>query len=260
MNVRRIPRGRAGWRRLGERRSAPPGGHGGTRPRRGPAHPGRRGERDAGRAFGEAFRLELREQVPFDRSGESYDIVQRAAARVQARRSLGRRFRVEVPWIPAVPAFTVAGRYIYVSRHFVDRFPEEAGIAFAIAHEIAHHELGHVDAWTRWVRRARWLLPGEAGLTAGVVAAALEAYLVRPEQELAADRYALRLCCRAGYEEHACLRALDQLSTLALERRDLELVYGPEEGDGRPPGRVARWLWERTRRYPSLHARREALR
>jgi predicted Zn-dependent protease len=259
MDVRRVPRGRAGWRRLGDR----PSGASGRRRRgsggRGRAGTGRLGGQDAEDAFGEAFWLELRQEVPFDRSGEAWALVQRAAARVQARFSPRRRFLVEVPWVGTVPAFTVAGRRVYVSRHFVDRFPHEAGIAFAIAHEVAHHELGHVYRWTTWVRRARCILPDEGGLTAGVLAGALEAYLSRPDWELEADRVALRSCTRAGYGAEECIRVLEALETLALERRDIDGVFGPEGDDGRPISGLERWLWRRERRYPSLRFRRAVL-
>ncbi len=197
-------------------------------------------------------------EVPFDRAGEAFDLVQRAATRVQARLSPRRRVRVHVPWLAGVPAFTVAGRYVYVSRRFVDRFPREPGIAFVIAHEIAHHQLGHVYRWTAWVRRARRVIPGDGGLAAGLIAGALEAYLARPEWELEADRFALRSCRRAGYAPEDCLRVFDHLETLSLERRDLDGVFGPER-DGREVTALERWLWRRRRRYPALRLRRAAL-
>jgi hypothetical protein len=256
MDVRKVRRGRAGWRRLEDR----PAGASSRRPLRGtpPANGRRLAEREDD-GFGEAFWLALRKEVPFDRSGPSYDIVQRAAKRVQARYSPRRRFLVEVPWVTGVPAFTVAGRYVYVSRHLVDRFPDEAGIALVIAHEIAHHELGHVYTWTRWVRRARRVLPEEGALTAGLIAAAAQAYLTRPEWEVEADRLALRICRRAGYGPGECLRLFDHLETLSLERRDIDGVFGPEDARGEAVGAVERWLWRRRRRYPALRFRREAL-
>lgn len=209
--------------------------------------------------FGEAFRDSLAQEVPFDRSGPAYELVQRAAARVQKRRSPPRRLVVELPWVTRIPAFTVAGRYVYVSRHLVDRCPHEAALAFVIAHEIAHHDLGHATTWARWTRTARRFLPKRVALSAGLLVGAVTAATVRPEQELEADRFALRLCVRSGYRASDCLRLFDTIEAFLLERGDIEGVFGLDAESGGLSGVVERWLWERLRSYPALRERRAAL-
>jgi Zn-dependent protease with chaperone function len=186
------------------------------------------------------------------------------AARVEARLQDGvadeDRLRVVVLWIPEVNAFTF-GRHVYLSRPLLERVRTDDAAAFVVAHEMAHHALGHVEAKERWIDRFAAVPAG--GLVAGVILQAVR-WRHSPEDELDADEYALRLCDAAGYDLKACLRALEVLEADLLDRGAFTSVYGPEPEDvDAEPGAgesVRRWLWERERGYPSLLERRERLR
>lgn len=185
------------------------------------------------------------------------------AARVEARLQSGvaeeERLRVAVLWIPEVTAFTF-GRHVYLSRRLVERVTADDPVAFVVAHELAHHALGHQAGRERWIDRFA-SLPGGAIVSAAVLDATRWRH--SPEEELDADEYALRLCARAGYDPRECLRAMDVLEADLLDRGAFSLVYGPEPEDvDAEPGMMdtaRRWLWERERGYPPLLERRQRL-
>lgn len=52
---------------------------------------------------------------------------------------------------PRTFAFTMPGRRIHVSRELLSRGLGELGLAFIIAHEMAHHDLGHLDVAGEWL-------------------------------------------------------------------------------------------------------------
>jgi len=93
----------------------------------------------------------------------------------------------------------------------------------------------------------------------------IEARLCGPERELEADRMAIDLCVRAGYEPRKCLEIFDVLEKFALDVRDHDMVFGPEDSDGEPhpaaplSTRLRVWLWQRTRGYLPLRDRRREI-
>ncbi|HST60947.1 MAG TPA: M48 family metalloprotease [Longimicrobium sp.] len=193
-----------------------------------------------------------------EKSGWARERAERVEARLQAGVSEAERLRVVVLWIPEVTGFTF-GRHVYLSRRLVERVTADDPVAFVVAHELAHHALGHVAARERWIDRFA-SIPGSV-----VAAAILDAMRWRygPEEELEADAYALRLCAEAGYDLRECLRALDVLEADLLDNGAFSLVYGPEPEDvTAAPGvgeSVRNWLWERDRGYPPLLERRMRL-
>ncbi len=177
-----------------------------------------------------------------------------------------------VIWIEDVTAFTLPGRYVYFSRRLLQLCPAEDAVAFVLAHEMAHHRLGHLRPWLSEIPGA-WL--------AGVrVRAAYRRALVSPEKEADADRWALERCVAAGYDRARCLTLFDALSRASLDLGDVDGVFGHEdpedlaearlrELDGEAPeakdklaaflAEAGRWTWQRGRGYASLHDRRAAL-
>lgn len=199
----------------------------------------------------------------YEREAWALERIARVENRLQSNLPMSERLQVELLWIPEVTAFTFPGRYIYVSRRLLERVDADEPIAFVVAHELAHHALGHLRARERWMKRLA-PLPG-----ADVVALpALEAagWFSHPRNELAADEYALRLCADAGYDLHACIRVMDVLEMDALDRGQVTAVCGPEPSDAEIAGepgvadRLRRWFWDRERAYPSLLARKQRLR
>lgn len=199
----------------------------------------------------------------YEREPWARERIARVENRLQASLPLSERLQVELLWIPEVTAFTFPGRYIYVSRRLLERVDADEPIAFVVAHEIAHHALGHMRAKERWMRRVA-PLPGADVVAVSALQAA--GWFSHPGNEVAADEYALRLCADAGYDLNACIRLMDVLEMDALDRGDVTGVCGPEPsdaeiaGESRVADRMRRWFWDRERGYPSLLARKQRLR
>jgi hypothetical protein len=62
---------------------------------------------------GDTFHDLLAEYVTFDSEGWAYDLVHRAADRLQADVAPGDRISPEVVWLEGVTAFTLPGRHVY---------------------------------------------------------------------------------------------------------------------------------------------------
>jgi len=185
-----------------------------------------------------------------EREDWALERVQRVERRLQRGRPLLDRKRVEILWIPECNAFTAPGPWIYVSRRLLERCPDDDAVAMIVAHEIAHHDLGHL----RPPLGADWLWM-------------LQRIATSPEQEADADAHGFNLCLAAGYDPERCLHAFDILEAHALDLGDRAGVYGPEREmaaalNGPPEWRVAleRWLHTRRRGYAPVRERRAALR
>jgi predicted Zn-dependent protease len=166
-------------------------------------------------------------------------------------------------WVGAMNAFAMPGRYIYLTRELLQRFGDDEPIALVLAHEAAHHDLGHVRLLRPALSRLRGL-PGNVLLFTLLRVAERLAY--GADQEEAADRYGLDLCLAAGYNGKTCLELFDALEAYLLDHRDIDGVFGPEEAIGAKEGGLERWsaqfraeAWRRLRGYPSLRARRTSL-
>lgn len=131
----------------------------------------------------------------------------------------------------------------------------------AFAHEVAHHDCGHLKLFRGWLD----LLPrGSAGSLAAALFRHMEHRLYGPERETEADLHAVELCLEAGYDGALCLQALEILENSSLDRGDIDGVYGPENlldptdpGHGGTAYALQRWLWIHMRRYLPLRERRE---
>lgn len=215
-----------------------------------------------GLTFGEWLHEQVHADSFVESSGWAAERVQRVAARLQADRPGSERLVVEVPWIDVATAFTAPGRYIYFSRRLLERCPDDETAAFVIAHEIAHHDLGHLDLFSGWAGR----LPRLTGSRLVALSfRALERRLYGPERECDADRHGLRLCIRAGYDPLRCLAFFDLAEHLALDVKDFDMVYGPDPSDDELAEdaswrtRTRIWLWQRSRGYLPIRDRRAAL-
>lgn len=131
-----------------------------------------------------------------------------------------------------------------------------------IAHEVAHHRLGHLDIFPDWLAE----LPGsQIAVLIAVLYRSIEARLYGPENEVKADLVGIDLCVKAGYEPKKCLEIFDVLEKFALDMRDLDMVFGPEEADDEldpdaPLSTKLRiWIWQRTRGYLPLRDRRHEI-
>lgn len=112
--------------------------------------------------FGEWLHAEVASAVFLEQRGFIPDKVRRVSAQLQRDRHESSRFVVEIPWIRAFTAFTAPGRYIYFGRRLLERCPNDEEVAFVIAHEIAHHDLGHLRLFQGvFARHAARLAPGQ---------------------------------------------------------------------------------------------------
>jgi len=189
--------------------------------------------------------------------------IERVETQLQFHRFPAPRLRVEILWVDMMTAFTAPGRYIYISRELLQCLATDDAAAFVIAHEIAHHDLGHIDPFTGQMK-ALAHLPG--GLLIASLIWLIEERLHSPEREMKADAAALDLCLRAGYESRKCLAVFDVLEAHALDMGDIDIVYGPpgveeasEQGIHNWLTQYRQWRWQRGRGYLSIRDRKEAL-
>lgn len=157
--------------------------------------------------------------------------------------------RTHILWVGQMNAFAAPGRWIYLTRELLQRCDGDEPVAFVLGHEMAHHDLGHVRLITPALSKLR-SLPGNLFFIS--LLRLLDHGFMSAEREAAADAYALDLCLAAGYDGTRCLELLDIMEAHALNNRDLDIVFGPDGGENRF------WRWQRG--YPSLRARRDALR
>jgi hypothetical protein len=93
-----------------------------------------------------------------------------------------------------------------------------------IAHELAHHELGHLGYFRHaFARRAARL---SAPLLAMLFFRALQKRIYSVEREIAADHHAIDLCMSAGYDPSKCLYLFHILELIALDYGDVNAVFG----------------------------------
>jgi Zn-dependent protease with chaperone function len=178
-------------------------------------------------------------------------------------------------WSPLRTAFTLPGRYIYLSRSLLEEPLPEDAVAFVFAHEIAHQRLGHMRATLPALRVVR-RVPGidlVSLLVQRVVRAATS-----PEQERSADDWALDRALDVGYDGRACLVFFRVLRKIAIDHGDFDMACGPGDPERHAEHVLDRdinlpWQnafaelatraralrWERLRGYPSLPERQARL-
>lgn len=186
----------------------------------------------------------------------------RVMARLNAQRADGQpKEAIILSLRGSFSAFTFTGRYIYISRHLYERLPTDEVVALVFAHEIAHHDCGHLSIYAGW---SSWIPRSSATTYIAGVTALLEHMAYGPEKEAQADLYAMQLCLDAGYDGGRCIQLFDILENDSLDVGDVDGVYGPENLlDPTDPQRdsvayqIQRWLWTRQRGYLPLRERRE---
>jgi hypothetical protein len=217
-----------------------------------------------GALFGEWLYREIDGEVYIEQNGFMPDRVRAVAARLQDDRPVDERFVGIVPWLDSFYAFTAPGKYVYFGRRLLERCPHEDSVAFVLAHEIAHHDLGHLDYFSGPF--ARRLATLSAGAIAVLFFRNLQRRIHSPERELAADYHAVDLCLRAGYDPNRFLYLFHVLELIYLDYKDSKAVYGLEtESDQElsPEASLATkariWLYQRERGYLPVQDRLAAI-
>lgn len=169
------------------------------------------------------LRAAIEEVYVVERTGWAFERVTRVSERLQAGVPVAQRLEVLVLWIDDHNAFTTQGKTVYLSRRLLERLPDDDATAFVIAHEIAHHRLGHLPALpASWLGTARLLL------------VRLEtAWVATPARETDADLLAIEMCLDAGYDPERCIAALEHLVNVSFDYGDADGVLGPETGRAR---------------------------
>ena len=187
--------------------------------------------------------------------------VRRIDARLQANVPEAERLETLVLWIPEANAFTLPGRHVYFGRKLLERARGDEPVAFIIAHEMAHHHLGHVGTPSALADQ----LPNPLQALATYVVAS-RWFLANAELEAQTDAVALNLCLAAGYDARKCLKAFDLLEEAALDWGDTQAVFGPDAAieaaladDPEWMVRAREWLYERRSGYPALRERKARL-
>jgi Peptidase family M48 len=223
--------------------------------------------------LGEAFLAAMDDATEIERSGWAFELAERVATRVQSIDAAEIRKRAIVYWSKWRMAFTISGRYIYVSRRLLEEALPEDAVAFGFAHELAHHRLGHVKQAVASGNAAT-----DALSLAAMAAQAAAGFFRSPANEASADAWALSRCRAVGYDGRACPRVFDLLQNVAEDYGDTDMAYGRGDAeqlaareldrDAKPRWRdaldsaLARLdldAWELLRGYRSLADRRAAL-
>ena len=153
------------------------------------------------------------------RAGEALASVRRVEARLNEAlpRSRGAQPTFAVLNTPSRNAFMAPGARGFVLRGLIDHMADAARLAFVLGPEIAHAELGHDEEIVRAAIAGRELganagVPDDVGTQLGAAAARLPMMLYDQRREFAADRYALCLATRAGFDPLRVASAVPRLS------------------------------------------------
>lgn len=226
-------------------------------------HADRPSEQDPAEAAGEWLHDELMKAFGLETEAWATDRVARISSALDAKRPFGKPLTVEILWMQEMTAFAAPGRYVYISRELLQRTADDEPSALAIAHEIAHHDLGHLDLFAGRIGSLRHMPGGVA--TVAAIRLAQRAWN-SPGNEAAADAYALDLCLGAGYDGAKCLQLFDILEAYAIDHGDLDIVFGTDEMlKDRPAGvrgmlaRASASAFEHARGYLPIRTRKEVL-
>ncbi len=160
--------------------------------------------RDGGGLGGRDIDEQVESDLVIEDSGWAVEQVERVLVRLHHGRPRDQRFDVRIAWLSREAAFTTPSRTITVSRALLDRpGMNDATTALALAHEMAHHDLGHLATGT------------------GIA----HALLITRSAEEAADDAAFDHCLRAGYGRDELLRLFDILSMWAADYGSDEAFY-----------------------------------
>ena len=202
---------------------------------------------------------------------EKPDFAHESVARAMATLNVARAPRSpmvgEVLWMSRPVFFTLPGQYCYISRSFIECCASDAPVAFALAHEIGHHDLGHLRRAESWAAGAIEHVPLRLAV---LLLYQLGRWIYSRDMELAADAYAIELCRKAGFDLRHCLECFDILSRYALDHHDLDGVYGTDEELELDPQLAANpidrlyvearlWMARHRRSHPAIQERRQVL-
>lgn len=169
------------------------------------------------------LRAAIEDAFVIERSGWAVERVERVTAALQSSRPSGSRMETLVVWMEDYTAFTAPGDAIYLSRRLLEVLPSDAAVAFVIAHERAHHALGHVPNFD--------LSLGASSVRLGLTILGRWVHSTRHERD--ADLFAIEQCVAAGYDAAESIEALECLEKIALDYGHVDAVVNDAEARAR---------------------------
>jgi len=155
--------------------------------------------------YGEWVRSQVEDFYEVDQTSWVLERALRVSNRLQGGRAVRDRKTVVVLVSAEHNACTLPGSHIYISRRLFERCATDDMLAMIVAHEIAHHDLGHLAlAWPQFP-------------TVSLLQHALQVHLSGVEYETAADLRGVELCKDAGYDPYACLKVFEVFEAIALD-------------------------------------------
>ncbi len=204
----------------------------------------------------------ISENCVIEKSDWSIEKIAKTMNQFQSIKTIPSDFKVVVPWLDQFSAFTAPGNYIFISRKLFELCRTDEILAFLIAHEMAHHELGHFSVFPTWFRS---ISSFNVQMLLMAPYRAFESRIFGPENECDADRRAIENCIKAGFDANLCLELFDVLEKYALDVGDLNMVYGPSESDDELlegaswETKFKIWLFQRKRGYLPIRDRKKML-
>ncbi len=147
------------------------------------------------------------------------------AARLNAKRS-GRPKQPVVLWNNNFAAVTLRGRWVYVAKGLAERLSDD-GLAFVLAHEMAHHDLDHLTIHMTMAGVLGW----------------------KQDMEGHADRRAFELTLAAGFSSDGALEVTH--SDLWDDEPEDDLSHWPEG--------LRDWAQRHRRSHPLMSERHAAV-
>ncbi len=204
----------------------------------------------------------ISENCVIEKSDWAIEKINRVMSQFKSAHLIASDFQIVVPWLDQFNAFTAPGQYIFISRKLFELCRTDEILAFLIAHEMAHHELGHFSVFPSWFRN---ISSFNLQLLLMAPYRAFESRIFGPENECDADRRAIDNCIKAEFEPTLCLELFDVLEKHALDVGDLDMVYGPSESDDELlenanwETKFKIWLFQRKRGYLPIRDRKKML-
>lgn len=204
----------------------------------------------------------IQENCVIEKSDWAIEKVTQVMDQFQLNTEIQADFKIVIPWLDQFNAFTAPGEYIFISRKLFELCRTKEILAFLIAHEMAHHELGHFSVFPNWFKKMSSV---KIQILLMAPYRAFESRIFGPEMECDADRRAIENCIKAGFDANLCLNLFSILEKHALDIGDLEMVYGPSESDDELldtaswETKFRIWLFQRKRGYLPIRDRKQML-
>jgi predicted Zn-dependent protease len=218
---------------------------------------------DSEREVGEWVHNLINENIHIESHGVFFEKVQKIATQLNGSRKNLTPIEPVILWIPQVNAFITPGYYLYISRELLQLLKNDDSIAFLIAHEIGHYDLGHTQIYHSYLSTLRHI---PAGDVIGLLLLKARSTLFSQDREMEADRYALELCLNAGYDGYRCLEFFDFMEAHYLDFRNFDEVFRSEENsddDSNPFAQVLNPILKQieyhTHSHPDIHHRKQYL-